>query len=351
MLATMGRKRSTDHHLPPRMHQKHGCYYYVTPTPRRWIRLSKDLTEAKTLWAKLESGTPLPIGQAITIGYLIARYRREVLPEKSAKTQVEQSAQLTRLDKVFGAMAPDDVLPVHIGQYLDKRGQKAPVAANREIALLSHVYTKALRWGFAQTNPCRGIERNKEKPRERYITDAEYAAVLAVAPGPVGLAMEIAYYTGQRLGDVLKMRWADLAGNVLYVIQDKTGAKLHIEIGPELADVLASARQTGKLRSLTIIHNRHGQPYTVNGFESQFSKARAKARITDFHFHDIRAKHATDKEDLGEHVRAIQASLGHASITTTEIYLRQKRVRKVKSLTRIVDTIVDTQKNGSGGSA
>lgn len=348
MLPTMGRKRTTDHHLPPRMHQKHGCYYYVTPTPRRWIRLSKDLTEAKALWAKLESGTPLPIGQPITVGYLIARYRREVLPEKADKTQREQVAQLTRLEKVFGAMAPDDLLPVHIGQYLDKRGQKAPVAANREIALLSHVYTKALRWGFAQANPCRGIERNRERPRERYITDAEYAAVLAAAPGPVALAMELAYYTGQRLGDVLKMRWADLSGTVLSVIQDKTGAKLDIEIGAELAAVLATARDTGKLRSLTIVHNRHGQPYTVGGFESQFSKARAKARISDFHFHDIRAKHATDKEDLGEHVRAIQASLGHASITTTEIYLRQKRVRKVKSLTRVVDTIVDRKKNGSG---
>lgn len=344
MLPTMGRKRSTDHHLPPRMHQKHGCYYYVTPTPRRWIRLSRDLAEAKALWAKLEAGTPLPIGQRITVGYLISRYRREVLPEKAKKTQREHAAQLTRLERVFGALAPEDLLPMHVGQYLDKRGQKAPVAANREIALLSHVYTKAMRWGFARQNPCRGIERNKEKPRDRYITDAEYAAVLASAPAPIALAMELAYYTGQRLGDVLKMRWSDLRGNVLPVIQDKTGAKLDIEIMPELAAVLDAARQSGKLRGLTIVHNRHGQPYTVDGFESQFAKARSKARVTDFHFHDIRAKHATDKEHLGEHVRAIQASLVHASVRTTEIYLRQKRVRRVKSLTRIVDS----KKKGSG---
>ncbi|MGC9158632.1 MAG: hypothetical protein ACP5FH_06535, partial [Terracidiphilus sp.] len=44
---------------------------------------------------------------------------------------------------------PETITPVHVARYLDQRGAEAPVSANREMALLSHVYTKALRWGMA----------------------------------------------------------------------------------------------------------------------------------------------------------------------------------------------------------
>lgn len=352
----MGRRRTTNLDLPPRMQLRRGRYYYVPSTgTRAWIDLGKDKAKAMAAWARLEAGEALPLGTPITLGYLMDRYLREVIPEKAEKTQAEQKRQLERLRRVFGELLPEDVQPVHIGKYLDGRkdrhGRKAGSAANREIALLSHIYTKAMRWGFANRNPCRGIERNKEKPRDRYITDEEYAAVLKAAPPAVRIAMELAYYTGQRLGDVLKMRWSDVQDGRLHVTQGKTAARLDIEITPELNAVLARARQSGKLCGLTIVHNRHGQAYTVDGFESQFARARENAGVKDFHFHDIRAKAATDAESFGDHVRDIQALLGHASITTTEIYLRAKRVRQVRAVTRIVDGIVDGNKNGSGGDA
>ncbi len=72
--------------------------------------------------------------------------------------------------------------------------------------MLSHAYTKAIRWGLADDNPCRQVERNKEKPDDRYITDTEFMAVYRLAPGPVRDAMAIAYITGQRQADVLSGR-------------------------------------------------------------------------------------------------------------------------------------------------
>jgi hypothetical protein len=55
------------------------------------------------------------------------------------------------------------------------------VRSNREKALLSHCFTKAMVQGWVDANPCRGVHRNRERPRERMIDDTEAGAVFAIA--------------------------------------------------------------------------------------------------------------------------------------------------------------------------
>ena len=50
----MGRKRTANHDLPPRMHRKGEAYYHVTSTtPRKWTCLGSSLPQAKLKWAEL----------------------------------------------------------------------------------------------------------------------------------------------------------------------------------------------------------------------------------------------------------------------------------------------------------
>ncbi len=350
MIKLMGRPRQTNCHLPRRMHLKHGQYWYVTSAPtRKWIPLGADEKEARKQWARLENGdVSAAFGTVLTMKQIFDRYARDVLPTKAEITQINQGRMLRMLQDVFGKMAPDSITSTHIGEYLDRRGRDAPAAANLETSLLSHIFTKAVRWGFAKTNPCTGVERHQQKVRDRYITDAEYATVFQSASFPVQIAMDLAYYTGQRLSDVLKMKWSDIQDGCLMVVQQKTKARLSIEVGPEMQTVIDRAKQNGKLRSLYIVSNSHGHPYSPGGFETNFYRARIKAGIKDFHFHDIRGKAATDLEDMHIHIREIQSLLGHKTQAQTENYIKSKRMTKAKSLSRIVDNIVDIKKNGSG---
>ena len=80
----------------------------------------------------------------------------------------------------FGTLRPKDVTRVDVYTYLDKRG--APVRANREKALLSDVFSIAIRWGIVTDNPCWGVKRNPEKPRDRYVEDFEHETVWKAAP-------------------------------------------------------------------------------------------------------------------------------------------------------------------------
>ena len=88
--------------------------------------------------------------------------------------------------------------------------------ANREKALLSHVFNKAREWGFtALQNPCQGVRGFNGSGRSRYVTDAEFDQVKAQAHFTVADAMDLALLTGQRPADVLKLKRTDIHDGAL----------------------------------------------------------------------------------------------------------------------------------------
>ncbi len=291
----MPRKRLTDTHLPPRVYRKGSVYYYFGPD-KHWIRLANTLPGMYRALSDFLTNTGRPRLNAIFDRYLL-----EVMPSKAPKTQFEQVRQLGNLIKHFGHCYPEDVKRTDIGVYLDSRSAK--VSANREIALLSHIYCKAIRWGLSEENPCIGVERNKERPDRRYITDAEFFAVFDQAPAYVRSAMELAYLTGQRQADILKLRRSQLQDVGIYFKQSKTGKELIVRWTRELraaVDRALSAPCT--IASIWVIHNRKGQAYTSSGFQSVWQKllrrCLAEGVIQErFTFRAIRAKARSDGPD------------------------------------------------------
>ena len=82
-------------------------------------------------------------------------------------------------------------------------------------------------------------------------------------------ALALALYTGQRLGDVLAMRWDCLLGNMIIVVQEKTRRRLAIPIHSELGAVLAEIPRS----AVTILTTSAGRPWTKDGFSSSWQKA------------------------------------------------------------------------------
>lgn len=77
-------------------------------------------------------------------------------------------------------------------------------------------------------NPCQGIRKNKEAPRDYYANAAVWDAVYAVAEQELKEAMDLGYLTGQRPADVLIMRSDDTEGDYFLVTQGKTGQRPRI---------------------------------------------------------------------------------------------------------------------------
>ena len=314
------------------MRQKGKAYYYdhgYDPDGRRhWEPLGSSLPEAKLKWARIEAERREPT-RGETVAAMLHYYRVKHLPALAERTQKDRSAHLDVLEKAFGHMRPDSVRPQHIAQYLEKH--KSPVAANRQIGTLSVAYTKGMRVGMASRNPCLGVERNKEEARDRYVTDAEFLAVKALADEHGQAVMDLAYATGMRQGDLLKLTPSHITNDGLVLRQGKTGQRQVMVLTPELADVIARLKASRTALGFTLIRRRDGKPYTSSGFKAWWQRLQRKAirekAITErFTFHDIRAKSATDAEDQGHDSQVL---MGHTTRKQTETYLRSKRAIRV----------------------
>ena len=103
----------------------------------------------------------------------------------------------------------DRVEPHHVQKYIWKRTGK--VRANREIALLSHIWNFARNGGYTkQPNPCIGINRNPERGRDKYIEDHEYTAVYEKGDYMLQDFMDMMLFGGQRNTVSLNAKIADI---------------------------------------------------------------------------------------------------------------------------------------------
>lgn len=160
------------------------------------------------------------------------------------------------------------------------------------------------------------------------MTDDEFVQVKAHAHSTVADAMDLALLTGQRPADVLKLKRTDVRDGALWIVQNKTGARIGIEVTGELASVLEriNARPRRAI-SPFLIQDEDGQPLTAPALRSRFDKARKAAGVV-FQFRDLRAKAATDTGDLAHS----QKLLAHKNREMTEHYVRTRLGERVKPL-------------------
>ena len=302
------------------MRLRHGAYYY---TPRvngkqQCIRLSRDYAEALALWAEHEGREGKNNG---LISGMIDRFIQQVLPSYSPKTKEDYLRYCGDLRNVFGDVAIDDLKPHEITTYLRSSSHK--VQANRQIALLSRMYSVAVtEWGWLDFNPCKQVSRNQEKHRERYITDTELEQLKESASKQMRCIIDLAYLTASRKGDLLKIRLGDIKPDGLHIKQQKTGKYQIYNWSPAIREVVAQSKQLcRRASSLFLFATRNGTPYTASGFNSIWRRQKIKAGLADIHFHDLRAKAVTDAKRL--HGRDFaQALAGHASGDMTDAYVR-----------------------------
>lgn len=335
----MGRKPTKAGAVPRLRVRRAGSlmrYYYDhgIVNGKRWREpLGTDYAAAIKRWAELEGEQSVPTARA-TLRDVADAYRREVIPTKAPRTQSDNMRELVRLLAFFDdPPAPLEAIePQHVRQYLRLR-KGSPIRANREKALLSHIWNWAREQGYtAKPNPCAGVHGNRETGRKVYVDDAQFAAIRAKADPITQTAMDLAYLTGQRPGDVLRMSLADVRDGVLEVRQGKTGALVRIMIEGELAQAIegikaqASARKVASMRMLA---NAEGHVIGLNALSRRFRAAVEAAGLSGIQLRDLRAKAATDKAESAGDARQAQRQLGHTSVVMTEHYIRARRGEKV----------------------
>lgn len=315
-------------------------YYFYDQRPKKpaEVSLGKVYAVAVKKWAELEANQHT-VANVLTLKHVIERYQREIIPQKAERTQVDNGHEIAKLLEFFDnpPAVLTDIKPVMVGEYLDWRtdgGKTAKTRANREKALLSHIWNCARRWGYTdQANPCKGVEGYTETGREIYIEDDVFAKVYRVADQPLKDAMDLAYLTGQRVADTRAFDEMHVRAGFIHVRQGKTNVKRRIEVVGDLKGVLAriaKRKATCDVHHTRLIVDENGRPLTKDKMRYRFDKARDLAGIpkAEFQFRDLRAKAGTDKAEESGDIRQAQKQLGHASVAMTEKYVRNRRGEK-----------------------
>jgi integrase len=109
---------------------------------------------------------------------------------------------------------------------------------------------------------------------------------------------------------------------ILRFARGKTGIRVEVELVGEFATVIDEALAENVVHP-TVVHRRDGKPYTRDGIAAMFRRHCVEAKVADFGLRDLRAKGATDMFRAKIPIGTIQLLLGHASVQTTEIYLKE----------------------------
>lgn len=328
--------------LAPRCYWKHGAWWYVTASDRKWIRLGVEPHEALQRLADLT----VPAKNMLA---LFQRYRREILTpaHKATATIEQQGRQMAALELTFGEQRPRDIKPTDVASFHDAFGAAhGLVNANRHVSLLSHVCKYACRWGDMDVNPCSKVGRHKEEARDRYVTDAELQLVYPYADDYLQVMIDLARVTGQREANLMRLTETNILPEGILFPKMKRGKSVLVGWAPTLSAVVERARtrktaiaappvqrpgrkpRRQRVCAINLVVTDRGQPVTVSALQCALRRMwrdyaaacekAGKTQIEHFTFHDIRAKAGSETDD--------PQLLGHVDPRTFNRVYRRKPV-------------------------
>jgi integrase len=326
------RKDPAGNPLPPRLHWKHGRYWYVHQN--KWNPLPATYVDAMARYARLRS-PGRGVGTLVDT-VMLSLEKRGKLAENTLK-QYRLAAE-----KIKAAMVefdPSEVKQTDVAQFHYHLSATHPNMANRVLTVMRIVFDHAVKSGLCEFNPAIGVKRVEEAQRDRYLTDAEFIAIRAQAPAWLQSLMDVAYLTAQRIGDLLSLQWPQVSEAGIEFRQQKSKSRLLVEMTPELQAALAEARKAhGNVLSPYVWHPRgKGTAYSYWSARDAYRRSCARAGVKDTTLHDLRAKSLTDANQEGSDATKLA---GHSSPAMTKRYLRLKQTVVVsgpKNIRRSMD--------------
>jgi integrase len=206
--------------------------------------------------------------------------------------------------------------------------QTAPYQANRCLAVLSKMFSLAIRWRMRTDNPCVGIARNKEHDRERYLTGEELPRLLTALAEyrdqRTAAIFRLLLLTGARRGEVLSMRWedVDVGGGVWTKPHGRTKQRERhvVPLSAAARTVLAElAAETPDLNGFIFPAGR-GATGPMRTVEKPWKSLCQAAGITNLRTHDLRHSYASQLASAGIGLHVIGRLLGHRKPSTTARY-------------------------------
>ena len=283
----------------------------------------------------------------------VARYLDHVRYEKrlAERTHVLYTLDLQKLSdyaKVAG-VALEAVQSSHIRRWVSQMHSGG--RSGRGVALILSgwrgFYTWLGREGVVQSNPVQDVRAPKAPkplPKALSVDDAMQLAEFSATPDVTdpwlecrdAAMVELLYGCGLRVGELVGLDaqasntakgWLDLEGAEAHVL-GKGSKRRSVPIGKKALDAVHAwlvVRDQGFLSEVqnALFIGRHGTRLTAQGIWQRLKQRSLKAGLsTPVHPHMLRHSFASHVLQSSSDLRAVQELLGHANISTTQVYTR-----------------------------
>lgn len=229
--------------------------------------------------------------------------------------------------------------------FADKHADTKATSANRRLAVLKRFYQLALRQHKIGTDPCLKMKSAKQPPRyPKTLTESQVEALLAAPDieSPLGLRdrtmLELMYASGLRVSELVLLKTIEVGMNegVLRITGKGNKTRL-VPFGEEARSWIERYLKQARPAILNgqgddaLFVTARGGAMTRQMFWTLIKKYARKADINaPLSPHTLRHAFATHLLNHGADLRVVQLLLGHADISTTQIYTHVARERLKK---------------------
>lgn len=241
------------------------------------------------------------------------------------KTRAEYKRVVEReIIPAFGTLKPTELTRTELRAFADKVHQRAPYAGNEALAVVRRMLRWAVEHDRLETLPVFPKPPEPPKARERVLTEDEIRAAWAAMTREeergniVGSALKLMLLLAQRRGEVMAMRWADVAGSWWTIPDTKAGRAHRVPLSKTALEILDRVRErTGK--GEYVFPGRKGKPLLPHHAAVRLWE---DAAVEDARVHDLRRTAASFMGSLGVSRFVIARVLNHADRSVTAVYDR-----------------------------
>ncbi len=205
----------------------------------------------------------------------------------------------------------------------------SPKSLQRRLSACRSFYRWLLRHGRIPANPAQPIRAPKAPRKLPQILDPDEAKVLVEVPTdvPLGLRdralLELFYSSGLRLSELCALRWRDLdLGSGMVTVLGKGNKQRTVPVGSFARAALGAwkAEQQPSADDAFLFPGRNG-PLTARAVQLRLrTLAQRQGLFKNVHPHLLRHSFASHVLESSGDLRGVQELLGHADISTTQIY-------------------------------
>jgi integrase len=277
------------------------------------------------------------LATAPTVAQLCDDYmERHAKPNKRESSWRHDQSNINRYIKpVLGKIRVRDVTTRDV-EDLHRSIVQAPTQANRVLTLVSKMFSLAIRWEWRPNNPAKGVAKNREEKRQRFLSPNEIKALSDALESYVEgaprhddacksvNAIKLIMLTGARKGEVMSARWDqfDLDGGVWTKPSSHTKQKQEhrVPISPPAVTLLQEISKNGQDPSDYVFPARTGNTGHVTELKRAWRAVSEIAGIEDVRIHDLRHTYASILASGGMSLPIIGALLGHTQPQSTARY-------------------------------